>query len=81
MAKRSHPQFFIIQDGQQANIVMLSTNQFASIPLDYTEGLEATIKACLQKAGKEIAENVKAFRLILQAPHQLLLMQQEHHWH
>jgi L-ribulokinase len=37
-----------------------SANQFRQHPLDYIEGLEHTIKECLQKAGKEIAANVKA---------------------
>ncbi|TKK64785.1 ribulokinase [Ilyomonas limi] len=37
-----------------------SVNQFRQHPLDYTEGLEHTIKECLQKAGKEIAANIKA---------------------
>lgn len=35
-------------------------NQFRQHPLDYVEGLEYTIKGCLQKAGAEIAKNVKA---------------------
>lgn len=35
-------------------------NQFRQHPLDYIEGLETTIKDCLQKAGKEIAADVKA---------------------
>jgi L-ribulokinase len=35
-------------------------NQFRQHPLDYIEGLESTIKDCLQKAGKEVAQNVKA---------------------
>ena len=34
-------------------------NQFRQHPLDYIEGLEATIKDCLQKAGEDIAANVK----------------------
>lgn len=34
-------------------------NQFRQHPLDYLEGLEATIKDCLQKAGTEIAAQVK----------------------
>ncbi len=37
-----------------------SENQFRQHPLDYIEGLEHTIKACLQSAGKEIAANIKA---------------------
>ena len=35
-------------------------NRFRQHPLDYAEGLGHTIKACLQKAGKDIAANVKA---------------------
>lgn len=35
-------------------------NQFRQHPLDYVEGLEYTIKSCLQKAGADIAGNVKA---------------------
>jgi L-ribulokinase len=35
-------------------------NQFRQHPLDYVEGLEHTIKNCLQKAGADIAGNVKA---------------------
>ncbi len=35
-------------------------NQFRQHPLDYIEGLEATIKDCLQKAGRDVAQNVKA---------------------
>ena len=38
----------------------LAVNQFRQHPLDYIEGLETTIKDCLQKAGKEIAQRVKA---------------------
>lgn len=37
-----------------------SENQFRQHPLDYVEGLEATIKDCLQKAGKDVAQKVKA---------------------
>ena len=37
-----------------------SINQFRQHPLDYIEGLEHTIKECLQKAGNEIAANIKA---------------------
>ncbi|HMG68519.1 MAG TPA: ribulokinase [Chitinophagaceae bacterium] len=35
-------------------------NQFRQHPLDYVEGLEETIKDCLKKAGKSVAENIKA---------------------
>ncbi len=37
-----------------------SINQFRQHPLDYIEGLEATIKECLKKAGSTIAANIKA---------------------
>jgi L-ribulokinase len=37
-----------------------SDNQFRQHPLDYVEGLEATIKDCLQKAGKDVAQKIKA---------------------
>ena len=36
-----------------------SHNQFRQHPLDYIEGIEYTIKDCLQKAGTEVAANVK----------------------
>jgi len=36
-----------------------AANQFRQHPLDYVEGLEATIKDCLQKAGTDIAANIK----------------------
>ena len=35
-------------------------NQFRQHPLDYIEGLEATIKECLRKAGTSVASKVKA---------------------
>ena len=35
-------------------------NQFRQHPRDYIEGLEATIKECLQQAGNGVAKNVKA---------------------
>lgn len=35
-------------------------NQFRQHPLDYVEGLETTIKDCLQKAGSDISKQVKA---------------------
>ena len=36
-----------------------ATNRFRQHPSDYVEGLEFTIKECLQKVGKEIAAKVK----------------------
>ncbi len=36
-----------------------SLNQFRQHPLDYTEGLDHTIKDCIAKAGKEVAANIK----------------------
>jgi len=35
-------------------------NQFRQHPLDYTEGLEDTIKRCLLQAGPSVASNIKA---------------------
>ena len=35
-------------------------SQFRQHPLDYVEGLESTIKDCLQKAGPDVSKNVKA---------------------
>jgi L-ribulokinase len=35
-------------------------NQFRQHPLDYTEGLEQTIKNCIQKAGPAVASAIKA---------------------
>ena len=40
-----------------------SVNQFRQHPLDYVEGLETTIKDCLQKAGKEVAQKIKAISI------------------
>ena len=37
-----------------------SLNQFRQHPLDYVEGLEQTIKSCLQQAGASVAANIKA---------------------
>lgn len=37
-----------------------AANQFRQHPIDYLEGLEFTIKDCLEKAGEDIAKNVKA---------------------
>ncbi len=42
--------------GQYCNAAQ---NQFRQHPLDYLEGLETTIKDCLQKAGADVAKNVK----------------------
>ena len=36
-----------------------AVNQFRQHPKDYIEGLETTIKECIQKAGKAVAENIK----------------------
>ncbi len=35
-------------------------NQFRQHPLDYIEGLEDTIRDCVNKAGKEVAQNIVA---------------------
>jgi len=40
-----------------------SANLFRQHPLDYIEGLETTIKDCLQKAGSDIAKDVKAISI------------------
>ncbi|RXK86416.1 ribulokinase [Filimonas effusa] len=40
-----------------------SANQFRQHPLDYVEGLEHTIKHCLQQAGSDIAAKVKAISI------------------
>jgi L-ribulokinase len=37
-----------------------SANLFRQHPLDYVEGLEYTIKDCIQKAGSSVAQNIKA---------------------
>ena len=37
-----------------------SQNRFRQHPLDYIEGLEVTIKECLDKAGENIRKNIKA---------------------
>ncbi|MFV0604758.1 MAG: ribulokinase [Niabella sp.] len=36
-----------------------SANQFRQHPLDYLEGLEFTIKDCINKAGTDVAKNIK----------------------
>ncbi|MDE3237182.1 MAG: ribulokinase [Bacteroidota bacterium] len=40
-----------------------AANQFRQHPLDYIEGLEVTIKDCLQKAGVGVARNVKGISI------------------
>ena len=40
-----------------------SANLFRQHPLDYIEGLETTIKECLQKAGSDIAKDVKGISI------------------
>ncbi len=44
------------KEGKYCNAVQ---NQFRQHPLDYLEGLETTIKTCLQKAGPDVAKNVR----------------------
>jgi L-ribulokinase len=44
------------KEGKYCNAI---NNQFRQHPLDYIEGLEATIKECLQKAGPIIAKSIK----------------------
>lgn len=38
-------------------------NQFRQHPLDYVEGLESTLKDCLQKSGPQVASKVKAISI------------------
>ena len=38
-------------------------NEFRQHPLDYIEGLEFTIKECLQKAGDDVRNNIKAISI------------------
>ncbi|HTH32356.1 MAG TPA: hypothetical protein VL946_13490, partial [Lacibacter sp.] len=38
----------------------MNENQFRQHPLDYVEGLEATIKECVVKVGAAVAANIKA---------------------
>lgn len=38
-------------------------NQFRQHPLDYVEGLEATIKECISKAGRNVVTNIKAISI------------------
>lgn len=40
-----------------------SKNQFRQHPLDYKEGLEATIRDCVNKAGKDVASNIAAISI------------------
>lgn len=40
-----------------------SKNQFRQHPLDYIEGLEHTVKDCIEKAGKSISKNIKAISI------------------
>jgi L-ribulokinase len=48
---------------KQGLFCLPSANQFRQHPLDYTEGLEFTIKQCLAIAGKEAAAAVKAISI------------------
>lgn len=45
------------RDGKYCNA---SENQFRQHPLDYIEGLEASIKDCIKQAGETVAKNIKA---------------------
>ena len=45
------------KDGKYCNPAI---NQFRQHSLDYLEGLEATVKDCIAKAGADVAKNVKA---------------------
>lgn len=45
------------RDGKYCNA---SENQFRQHPLDYVEGLEASIKNCIRQAGESVAKNIKA---------------------
>src|ERR1044071_8972251 len=45
------------KEGKYCNPVI---SQFRQHPLDYIEGLQTTIKDCLQKAGNDVARKVKA---------------------
>jgi L-ribulokinase len=38
-------------------------NQFRQHPADYMEGLELTVRECLQKAGEDVRENIRAISL------------------
>lgn len=40
-----------------------SSNQFRQHPLDYTEGLEFTIKDCIAQAGKSVTSHIKAISI------------------
>jgi L-ribulokinase len=45
------------RDGKYCNP---NENQFRQHPLDYIEGLEASIKNCIKQAGETVAKNIKA---------------------
>ena len=40
-----------------------STNRFRQHPLDYIEGLEQSVRACISSAGEEVAKNVRAISI------------------
>ncbi|HEX6180130.1 MAG TPA: ribulokinase [Chitinophagaceae bacterium] len=48
------------KEGKYCNAAL---NQFRQHPLDYVEGLETTIKNCIQTAGPDVAKNVKAISI------------------
>jgi L-ribulokinase len=48
------------KQGLYCNVAL---NQFRQHPLDYTDGLENTIKDCLKKAGVTVAQDIKAISI------------------
>lgn len=51
--------FFYYPRWKAGQFCNAAQNQFRQHPLDYLEGLETTINECLQKAGADVAKNVK----------------------
>ncbi|WP_346236505.1 ribulokinase [Niabella insulamsoli] len=40
-----------------------AANRFRQHPLDYIEGLEATVKACIEKAGPDVAQRIRGLSI------------------
>ncbi len=55
-------------------------NQFRQHPLDYIEGLENTIRDCVNKAGKEVAANIVAISVDTTGSTPVLLTKAELLW-